>query len=445
MLPSAQVLRTITVGLALGSIMASVAPARANPAGIVPTRIQAEVEYSYEIEDAAINRERAGVPGTDPQGALPLIGDLTFHQIRQLVTPRAELAVFRNVWVSFAAPIVLSDSRELRLAGGVDRTTSSTIADGFLPAAGFDAQAAGGATAGDLVFRGASRNGVPELRGGVGWAPMNQALDDTKPTWKLGVEGRFAIGHIMSFNAADPGSETGVSTGVHELRLWTSVDRRFRYFEGWFETSVVLPIYSGGNAFYNDPGFGSLNVQPGQTASVAFGIETYFVDNPVTSSRFSVDLGTRLTAHFEGRGYSEMWEVFALAGQSGGPLVLDADPSTAGVQELHYPGISNIESYLEASGKIALHARIGPHVTLSALGELGWKSNHVISFANAGIDLPTCPTGAPRCENDNNDVVSPGTQEVNPLHNQKIDLVGHRYHADDNRGIVLGAEVQILF
>ncbi|MEO7732061.1 MAG: hypothetical protein ABIY55_13895 [Kofleriaceae bacterium] len=438
-------LRTITVGLALGSVMASVAPARANPAGVVPTRIQAEAEYSYEIEDGNLNRERAGAPGTDPQGALPLIGDLTFHQVRQLLTPRAELAVFRNVWVSFAAPIVLADSRELHLAAGVDRTTSSTIIDGILPAAGYDAQAAGGATAGDLVFRGASRNGVSELRGGVGWAPMNQALDDTKPTWKLGVEGRFAIGSIMTFDPANPGGQAGVSTGVDELRLWTSVDRRFRYFEGWFETSVVLPIYTGGNALYNDPGFGSLNVQPGQTASVAFGVETYFIDNPVTRSRFSVDLGARLTTHFEGRGYSEMWEVFALAGKSGGPLVLDADPTAAGVQELPHPGISNIETYLEASGKVALHARIGPHVTLSALGELVWKSNHVISFANAGIDLPACSTGAVRCENNNNDVVDPGTQEVNPLHAQRIDLVGHRYHADDNHGIVLGAEVQILF
>jgi len=425
--------------------MATVAPARANPAGVVPTRIQAEVEYSYDLEDGSLTRERAGAPGTDPNGALPLIGDLTYHQVRQLVTPRAELAVFRNVWVSFAAPIVVADSRELHLAAGVDRTTSSTIADGILPSAGYDAQANGGATAGDLVFRGATRNGVEQLRGGVGWAPMNQATDDTKPTWKLGVEGRFAVGPIMTFNAANPGGETGVSTGVHELKLWTTLDRRFRYFEGWFETSVVLPIYSGGNPLFNDPGFGSLNVQPGPTGTVAFGVETYFIDNPTTLSRFSVDLGTRITTHFEGRGYSEMWEAFALAGKSGGPLVLDADPTTAGVQELQHPGISNIETYLEASGKIALHARIGPHVTLSALGELIWRSNHVISFANAGIDLPACATGAAKCENNNNDVVDPGTQEVNPLHAQKIDLVGHRYHADGNRGIVLGAEVQILF
>ena len=68
-----------------------------------------------------------------------------------------------------------------------------------------------------------------------------------------------------------------------------------------------------------------------------------------------------------------------------------------------------------------------------------WKTNHVISFADAGVDLPTCPTGAPRCETNDNNLIDAGTVEVNPLHASKIDLVGHRYHAEKNR------EVQLLF
>jgi hypothetical protein len=367
------------------------------------------------------------------------------RRARHLVTPRADVALYHNVWISFGAPIVLAQSSELSLATGVARATSLTFAGGLLPAGGFDAQAPGMALAGDLVFRGISRSGVPELRGGLGWAPMNQALDDTKPTWKLGVEGRFAIGRVMQFNAANPASETGVSTGVHELRLWTSVDRRFRYFEGWFEASFRQPIATAEGSLFQDPGFGARTVRPGPVASAAFGIETFVIDNP-NGNRFSVDVGGRLTTHFEGRGYSEMWEVFALAGAPGGPLALDADPVTGGVQPLVNPGVTTIESYLEASGKLALRARLGPHVTLSAVGELIWKSNHVISFTDAGVDLPTCAAGGGTgCEIDNNDLVSPGTQEVNPLHAQPIDLVGHRYHAVDNRGIVLGAEVQILF
>ena len=51
--------------------------------------------------------------------------------------------------------------------------------------------------------------------------------------------------------AVDPAHETGVSTGVHELRLWTSVDRRYRYFEGWFEAFYQRPIAIRSTALFN--------------------------------------------------------------------------------------------------------------------------------------------------------------------------------------------------
>jgi hypothetical protein len=450
------VLRTITVGLALVLVSVVGAVAHANPAGVVPTaaypgigeEVHFRADYEYDIDSALITREQVGAPGADPSGPLPKRRELQFHQTRHLLTPKIELGVYHNVWLSFAAPIILAQFRELDLATGVDRASSSTFADGILTGGGFDARDPGTPPAGNLVFRGVNRAGVPELRGGLGLAPMNQALDPTKPTWKLGVEGRFAIGRVMRFDAADPGQETGVSTGVHELRVWTSVDRRFRHFEGWFEAFWQLPIYTRKTALFKNPGFGATNVDLGQTAGASFGLETYIVNDVETGNRVSLDLGTRMTAHFEGRGYSEMWEVFALAGDrrtATNPLILDADPTTTGDQALSHPGISNLENYLETAGRVALRAKLGSHVAFAALGEVIWKTDHVITFADTGVDLPTCPTGAPRCETDTNDLVNPGTQEINPLHVRKIDLVGHRYHSEDNRGYLLGAEVQILF
>jgi hypothetical protein len=125
--------------------------------------------------------------------------------------------------------------------------------------------------------------------------------------------------------------------------------------------------------------------------------------------------------------------------------VLDGDPTMPGVQALSHPGISNFEGYLETAARLAVRGKLGPHVTFAAIGELIWKTDHVISFADAGVDLPTCPTGTPRCETDNNDLVNPGSQEVNPLHVRLIDLVGHRYRSEHNRGIVLGVEAQLRF
>ncbi|HEY0482918.1 MAG TPA: hypothetical protein VGD37_35595 [Kofleriaceae bacterium] len=445
-------LRTVLVALALCAVIGRPA-ARANPAGDVASagpagdeRVQFRADYELDLDSATITREHVGDPATDGLAPLPLHRELEFHQTRQRLTPQVELGVYRDVWVSFAVPIVLAQSGELDLAAGVDRTTATTFTDGILPANGFDAQAPATPPSGDRVFRGASRSGVPELRGGVGFAPMNQARDDTKPTWKLGAELRFAIGRVMRFDAVDPGRDTGVSTGVHELRLWTSVDRRFRYFEGWFEAFYQRPIYTRATAQYQDPGFGSTNVAPAQTAGAAFGIEAYLTDSPASGNRLSVELGGRLTTHFEGRGYSEMWEAFAFAGdrRTAGPLVLDADPTTPGTQALSHPGVTNIENYLETSVRLALRGRIGHRLTLSAIGDLGLRTEHVISFTDAGVDLPTCPA-TPRCETDDNSLVNPGTQEVNPLHARRIDLVGHRYHASGGRDLVLGLEAHLAF
>ena len=453
MITSASVLRTPAVALALVVVLRTAA--LGNPAGDVTSAsahgigddVRFSADYELQILSASIAREHVGDPATDPLAPLPIRRELEFHQTRHLITPSIEAGIYRDLWVSFAVPIVLAQSDEIDLAAGVDRTTASTFGDGILPSTGFDAQNPTTPPAGNLVFRGVGRSGVPELRGGIGFAPMNQARDDTKPTWKLGAELRFAIGRVMRFDAVDPGRETGVSTGVHELRLWTSVDRRLRYFEGWFQAAYQRPIAIRGTSLFQDPGFGATNVDPGQTASAGFGLEAHVIDDPASHNRVSVELGSQLTAHFEGRGYSEMWEVFALAGDQrlNGPLVLDADPVTPGIQELSHPGVTNVENYLETEARLAVRARIGARLSFAFLGALSWRTDHVISFAEAGVDLPTCPTGAPRCETDDNTLVNPGTQEVNPLQVRKIDLVGHRYRAEQGRSYLLGVEASFAF
>jgi hypothetical protein len=450
---SRPVLRTTFVALASGAALsAGASVARANPAGAVASalypgvdeQVLLGVDYAYELERADLSREVVGDPAADPLAPIPLHKELTFRQARHVVTPHVEIGLYRGVWLTAAVPIIVGQTRELSLAAGLDRAATTTFADGLLTGAGFDASAPGTPPAGALVFRGVTRTGVGEIRGGLGVAPLDQARDPSKPTWKLGVEGRFAVGKVMRFDALDPGHEAGVSTGVHELRVWTSFDRRFRYFEGWLDAFWQRPIYTRTASLFTDPGFGATHTEPGQTAGASFGLETVIVDG---ATRLSLDLGARLTAHFDGRGYTELWEVFAYAGdrRTMGPLVLDADPVTPGVQALSHPGITNYEGYLETAGKVALRAQLGRHAQLAATGELTWKTDHLISFADAGVDLPTCPTGAPRCETDDNDVVNAGTAEVNPLHARKIDLVGHRYRASASRGVVIGLTASVSF
>jgi hypothetical protein len=233
-----------------------------------------------------------------------------------------------------------------------------------------------------------------------------------------------------------PDDNHGVSEGVQELRLWSTFARKLGWAEPYVEVSWLVPLTARSGALFDDPGFGATNTQKSQQASVAFGLEIYAVERPADQTRISIDLGTRINAHFEGREYTEMWEVFAYAGDSrtAGPLILDSDPTRTGVQALSHPGISNIENYLETTGRFGVRAQIGPHVRFAVLGDLIWKTDHAISFADAGVD-----------RGDDNDLVNPGTDEVNPLHSQPIDLAGHRYLSLDNFDFVLGVEGQVLF
>jgi hypothetical protein len=454
-MPGQPLLRWVgLVVLGLGGV------AHANPASLVasaadtddPIDLHLRLDYEYSADSASIWRERVGA-AAGPLDPIPKTRDLAFKQYRHLLTPRADLGVLPNTSLYVALPIVISLQRELTLGEGVTRTGSSTLADGLLPTGGFDAKDPGTPLPDNGVFRSPSRSGLDQLHVGGAIALMNQDNDDTKPTWKIGGELRAPIGRVMRFNRADPSAETGVGRGVYEARAWMSFDRRYRRTEAWLELYWQTPIAEKDTSLLRLPDaerFGATNIQAGQRAGVSFGVEAYAFDDAASGNRISLDLGTRADAHFEGRDYSELWEVFAYAGDAGadpsGPLVLDADPTTPGVQPRSHPGVTNIENYLELAGRAAIRAQLGRYVRFAAMVDLVWKTDHAITFADAGVDLPTCGAGVTGdCETESNGVVNPGTREVNPLHVPRIDLVGHRYHSEDNFGLVLGVQGQILF
>jgi hypothetical protein len=445
---SGRVLRSAIVLVVLGVA----GNAHANPADVVPggqdpddphaeeaqksVDIYGQVDYSYELDSAAIVRERVG-PGADPNAPLPTVHDLDYKQFKHTITPSLHVGIFRDTFLYAALPIVITQVRELSLVDGVSRTDSTTVTDGLLPSQGFDARDPSTPAAGDLMFRGPARHGLDQVHLGLGIAPMNQAKDPTKPTWKIGAEIRLSVGSIMKFDPTSPNANKGVSEGVQELKVWTSFAKKYGVAEPWVDISWLVPVAAKSDSLFQDPGFGSSNVQKSQQASVGFGLELYALDKPEDQTRISLDFGTRATVHFEGREYTEMWEVFANAGDSRGmgPLILDSDPTRPMVQPVSYPGISNVENYMENNALFAVRAQLGPHVRFAVSGDIMWKTDHVLTFADAGKDSP----------DDDNDLVNPGTAEVNPLHVPGIDLVGHRYRSENGFDVVLGVMGQVLF
>lgn len=415
-------------GLAAGSVLVTAlgltAPTRAHPDGTVPSLGSGSVtlDYSYELDRSQVERERVGDPSASPGGMLPVQKDLVFHQNRHVLVPRLELGFARDAWAFVALPIVIAQARDLKLDDGVSAAQSSTLVDGLLPA-----------PTGNLVFRGPDRHGLDQIHLGIGIAPMNQQRDDTKPTWKMTAELRIPVGRVQRYDPTAATDNTAVGSGTYELRLGTSFDRRLGWAEPWVDLFWQVPIAYTNAALFESPGFGATNTGKQQQAGVAFGFDALVIDDP-ERNQISLELGARATAHFEGRDYSEMWEVFAAAGHdAASPLVLDGDPTMPGVQALAHPGISNIENYLETAARLAVRAALGPNVRFAVLTDVVWKTDHVISFADSGVD------------NSGNNLVDPGTKEINPLHNDRIDLVGHRYLSTNNFGVIVGVQGTVLF
>jgi hypothetical protein len=260
----------------------------------------------------------------------------------------------------------------------------------------------------------------------------------------LAAEFRISIGKIMRFNRLDPEQETGVSRGVHEFRASTGISKRTRWAEPfiffWWQAPIGVrgdtPRETDGSLYW-DVGFGQRSSRPQQTAGTSFGFEAIVYDKKETGERLNLELGGRVEAKFNGMGYSEMWEPFAYAGDARdnptGPLLIDIDPVRGDDSPVSHPGVTTIENYLSFGARAGLNAQIGKHARFGATFELGRDQTHAISFTDAGQELPGCSAGGspPACEVVDDDVVTPGTVEVDPLHKQLIDIVGRRYLADE--------------
>ncbi len=407
------------------------------------------LDYSLDVRRGKIQRENVGEAGTTADDPIPLDDDLSYAGTRHTLTPEMQMGLFHDTWVSVGLPIVIRDTRSLSL--DVDRSASSTIRDGLLPQNGFDSHdpTGPGFTSGKRIFRGPTRAGLDQVYLGLGVAPMNQERDDTKPTWKLQAEVRIPIGTVQSFDRMDPEGDTGVGRGLWEVNLSTSIAKQLTWAEPYVELWWRAPFKQTKDSHFDDLGFGSRRTAAQQQAGTRFGFDAFLLNKPKDHQRVSLQFEASLVGQFEGRAYTEMWEIFQYAGDArvGGPLVLDKDPLTAGVQAASYPGVSNVENYLSMGGLVGIQAELGEKVRFGAGFQLTHDQSHIISFADAGRDKPTCSGSAqpPDCEVMSNDVVDPGTDEVNPHYAETIDLVGRRYRLDGATDYTFLVDARLLF
>lgn len=404
------------------------------------------VGFDHREERAQIKREFEALAPT--QDRIALLKDLVYAGHRDTLNLRTELGLYQDLMLTVGLPIVLDESVSYSFdqsAGSgcrfppdampncVDASNSSTVADGIVPARGYDAQHNGAALpgGGPLLFRGAHRgatggsglNGFDTFDFGLTWAPLNQRRDPTKPTWVISFEPHVSIGNIKAFYRARPNANHAVSEGVHRLYASTAVSRRWRWAEPYMGLWYMYPV-ARRDSLFKDYGPSQPLKDPMQQAGVQLGVELVPYTRPARGHKVWIDLRGRLDAHFSGRGYSQAWELLAAAPpldcESAQALynpACDASATRNLYQRTPYTGLTTIESYATLGLEAALGVQLGRYFRLRASFDYAHDSAHFITGAAIGVPGPSGKVAS--------------ADEYNPAWRPVIDQVGRRYKVDN--------------
>jgi hypothetical protein len=416
------------------------------------------MRYDHTEKRAQIKREVQGLSAT--QDTNLLFKDLLYEQYRDQLTLRAEIGLYHDLSIDFELPIIIEEAASYSLdnsAGSacvfppqmnpncVNDTNSTTIRDGIVPAAGYDARNNGVALPGGLfrsVLRGArggsGADAFDTFNVGLNWAPLSQARDDTKPTWLVSVQGQFSIGNVKAFDRASPDANHGVSDGTHRLFIRTAISKRYKFLDPYWDLWYLLSIPRGDSLFV-DYGRQQKTKNPQMRGGVTAGVEVVPIDKQEKQYKLAFDLRGRVTGVFGGRGYSEVWELLAgspalacdMAMQSYNPAC-NAGATTNPYQLRPFTGITTIENYAQLGAAISVVAQIGPYLHVRT----GFEYQHDRAHDITGDDIGTPASGSGRVTQPN---------EFNPAYRPVIDQPGRRYRVDNVNTFNFYLLAQIMF
>jgi hypothetical protein len=425
------------------------------------------VTYDYQFKRAAVLREwNTGTPTDD---RTQLVKDLIYRQQRHTLTPTLEIGLWHDLAIYASLPVVLADIRDYSFdkraddcsfgneapATCVDKDNSTTLRDEIVPYNGFDAtntanpfrQFTGPGT--DLIFKAPNRRGLDQIHVGIKYGILNEEKRTHMPNWVVGLEGRFAVGRAMTFSrditVDDPSGNHRVGRRVHELGLWTSLSRRYRFLDPFFTAYWRQSIRASGSQFTD---FSSLGAQgsraPQSQAGITVGGEIVPWERKAKNLKVSILLQGSAELHYGGRAYSEVWELLAdspaMVGANDPARAGDCDRNQAlafarenpgdpgyvaagGSSCERFGGVTNLQDYGTFGFRGGLNLHLSKYVRVALGANVSTDTRHFLTAANRG-DANAVGGGDP-------DRVDPNTAEVNPVRRDVVDNVGRRYVVDD--------------
>jgi hypothetical protein len=383
----------------------------------------------------------------------------SYSQSTTVLEVGGDIGIFRDLALSVRLPLILADSRELSDLDGSSRNPQRL-------------QDPTGAQLFSIPFKSPTRSGVDWFSVALNYAVLNQMRDETKPTWVIGAEGRFAVGdrlHACNDNAVikcpdpanptGPSREPGISRGMHSIIAHTVFSRRYGYVEPYtgFRFQADLPQSNSDFGATKDIK-GTLLNRPPLIGTFTVGMEVFPWENRESFQRVGLDFKVRGSYHSPGRDYSELFDALGSstapslrapnpgaykAGSDGG-FTSVADPNAA---KVFFTGITDQQAFGSFGASAGVTWQAGEYVKFTGGLGLTYVQSHLITSADAcnpdfkgdaGASGP-CRTGAQTAGGGST------TGIPNPNHRQVIDLPGRRFSVDDTTIVDLWVSGVVMF
>jgi len=413
--------------------------------------------FQQSWKTAKIRRETTlNQPGLASGGFIPATENIAAYssQMSTLLVG-ADVGIYHDLALILRVPVILSWSQSMGDLNGSQAVAPLTLQD-----------PTGGQLFG-VPYTSPTRSGVDYVSAGLDWAIYNQQRDETKPTWIIGVEGRYPVGtplHACNQNPApgvsqcpDPvtgaNRDPGISRGMYSVLAKTVWSRRFGYVEPysgfWFQADFA----SDNSDFGKWDPQSNLERTPPLLGSFALGLEVLPYEHREQYQRLSADFRFKGTYHSPGRDYSELFDALGssqaaslrtpnpgayMANPNGGKSSSIVDPSA---EKVYFTGITEGQAYGSFTVSAAATWQAGQYIKFTVGSAFTYAQPHLVTAAD------TCNPNFTGSTGQSGPCSLNGTVQgvPNPDHRDIIDLPGHRFSVDDTEIIDLWIMGIVMF
>jgi hypothetical protein len=452
-----------------------------------PFDLHITLGYQHTWNSANIRRETSiDQPGLTSGGyKADTMNVASYSESTSRLNTRIDAGVYKDVGLYLRLPIILSNSRDLKGLSGSENIQGVALAG------------APGEQLFSLPFSSPNRSGIEYLAIGLDANVFNQTRDNTKPTWLVGLEGRFNVSEPMhacnskpaagQVQCADPSDvnrngrggdvdpitglmlegtsasarKPGVSRGTTGLEFHTLLSRRIKYIEPYGGFRALFEFPTSSSDFGQTNLQGSLVNHPPLEGWVIMGMQVIPWENREAFQRVTFDGRVQGSYRSEGRDYSAMFDAL---GSTAAPSMrrpnysdyrYSGDPQFQGTsvvdpasQKVYFSGITDVQA----------HGRFG------AFGSVTWQAGEYIKFQFGmgytyiqshfiTMDQPCNPdfksdagkAGPCHTSSATNTAFGSATGIPNPNYRPQINHVGSRFKVDDNSMVDLWVNGVVMF